>query len=650
MPLSPGAKLGPYEIVSLLGAGGMGEVYRARDTRLGRDVAVKVLQESLGSGKAWERFEREARAASALNHPNICAVHDVGEADGRPYLVMELLEGQTLRDYTGRQPAESAVVIALGAQIADALEAAHAKGVIHRDIKAGNIMVTGRRHVKVLDFGLAKYIAAAESDDTLTLQSLTAAGTVVGTPHYMAPELLQGKPADARSDLWALGVVLHEMLAGQLPFQGSTAFEVSSAILREAPPALPGNVPSGLRTIVERCLTKRPEDRYQNAGEVRAALEALRAAVVPKRRNWLWAAAGVAVVLAAGGGVIALRQPQQPAGRRLSTGGPPSANQEANELFELALSVQRVQNDIPRGQALLERALALDPKFAEAHRYHAFNYVVQIMNGYTNDRGLVYRAEEELKETSRLDPDLQSLPSAYIAVYGMQGRKDDLGPVLEQAQRVLEKNPTQNDTRLWRMILLWLAGDTARVKVELNGMLEREPLFGAPRLFLGEALRLEGDLPGAIREQKKILEQAPSNISAIRNLALAYMQGNQLDEARALLEEKRPLFPGNYMWRGTWAFLLALEGKRAEALQVMDEETLKFFDAAIISTLGAAEFYAVVGDKSKAIDWLDKAVRNGDERAEWFRKDPWLASIRQDPRFQQIVDSIEARRRQRPGK
>src|SRR6185436_12990361 len=139
----------------------MGEVYRARDSRLSRDVAVKVLQETLTSSSAWKRFEREARAASALNHPNICAVHDVGEADGRPYLVMELLEGQTLRDYTGGRPAEPAAAIALGVQIADALEVAHAKGIIHRDIKSGNIMVTGRRHLKILDFGLAKYSEVA---------------------------------------------------------------------------------------------------------------------------------------------------------------------------------------------------------------------------------------------------------------------------------------------------------------------------------------------------------------------------------------------------------------------------------------------------------------------------------------------------------
>jgi tetratricopeptide (TPR) repeat protein len=347
------------------------------------------------------------------------------------------------------------------------------------------------------------------------------------------------------------------------------------------------------------------------------------------------------VVLAAAG-VVVLRKPQ-PAARRLSTGGPPSINQEANELFELAMSVQRQQNEIPRGEALLERALALDPKFAEARRYHAFNYVVQLMNGYVNDRGLIYKAEEELKEASRLDPNLDSLPSAYMAVYMMQGRKDVLAAVEAQAERVLERNPTQNDTRLWKFIVLWLAGDTARVKQELTGMLDREPLFGAPRLFLGETLRLEGDLPGAIREQEKILEQAPRNISAIHYLAIAYMQGGQLSEARALLEKQRPLFEGNYLWRGTWAFLLAMEGKRAEALRTMDADTLKFYDAAIVVTLGAAEFFAMVDDKAKAIEWLDKAVRNGDERAGWFRKDPWLAGIRQEPEFERILGSIEAR-------
>ena len=272
MSLPAGTRLGPYEILEPLGAGGMGEVYRARDTRLRRDVAIKVLPEAIAHGGAWERFEREARAASALNHPNICAVFDVGEADGRQFLVMELLEGKTLRDYLGKEPAEPATASALAVQIADALEAAHGKGIVHRDIKPGNIMVTGREHVKVLDFGLAKH-ASLNTDETRTLDSLTAAGTVVGTPSYIAPEILQGKEADARSDLWALGVVLYEMLSGRLPFRGVTMFEVSSGILREDPPPLPSTVSYQLEGIVERCLKKDPSARYQNASEVRLALQ-----------------------------------------------------------------------------------------------------------------------------------------------------------------------------------------------------------------------------------------------------------------------------------------------------------------------------------------------------------------------------------------
>jgi tetratricopeptide (TPR) repeat protein len=642
MPLVAGTKLGPYEIVAPLGAGGMGEVYRARDARLGRDVAVKVLQESLG-GSAWERFEREARAASALNHPNICAVYDVGEAGGSPYLVMELVEGRTLRDYIGKQPADPAAAVALGVQIADALEAAHAKGIIHRDIKSGNIMVTGRRHVKVLDFGLAKYAAAAsETEDTLTMKSLTAAGTVLGTPHYMAPEILQGKPADARSDLWALGIVLHEMLTGRLPFQGSTAFEISSAVLREVPPALPAGVPSGLRSIVERCLQKRPEDRFQNAGQVREALEAQQATAAPSRRNWLYAA-GTAAVLAAAGGYIALR-PKAAAGRRLSSGGPPSTNEEANQLFELAMQFGHVQNDIPRALATLERALALDPHFAEALRFHALQSAILILNGFTNDTSILYRAEEELRRAVQEDSNLRGLPSAQLAVYIVQGRKE-LAPI-EQAERELQQQPGQ-ETVMWLVILRYLSEENTVAKAMLKDALQRDPLFAIARSFLGEILRTEGDVAGAIREQQKVLEQAPNHLPAVRALALAYLDTGAVDKARFALEDKKAIFGKNYLWRSVWALVLAVEGSRKEALLAMDEETLKFAGLAFPSTLQAAEVYAVLGETDKGIEWLERAIRNGDERATWFRRDLWLAGIRQDPRFRQVVDSIEARRRQR---
>jgi len=646
MPLAAGTKLGPYEIVAPLGAGGMGEVYRARDTRLGRDVAVKVLQESLASGSAaWERFEREARAASALNHPNICAVYDVGETEGLPYLVMELLEGQTLRDYAGKQPVEPGVVIALGTQIADALEAAHAKGVIHRDIKAGNIMVTGRRHVKVLDFGLAKYAAAAaEGDDTRTMQSLTAAGTVLGTPHYMAPEILQGKPADARSDLWALGVVLHELLTGALPFQGSTAFEISSAILREAPPSLPASVPSGLRAIVGRCLAKRPEERYQNAGEVRAALETLQTAPVSVtaavgRKNWMWAAVALALLAVAGIYVWQQRQPRT-AARRLSTGGKPSAVREANEAFELAMT-QIVAS--PRIQELLGRAVTLDPRFAAAHLWLGISYQTEILAGESNDRSLLYKADEEYRRAAQEDSSLAGVHAELAGVAFMLGDKQR---ALAEVNQALAQDPLSREGRDWRLNLLYMAGENDAAKDLALSMLDRDPLFAPARIVLSLILVTEGDIAGALREARTLVDQSPNGSGALHSLSSAYMAIGELDKARKLLEEKRAVLGKNYIWNLTWAQLLARENKPEEALRAMDQETLKWADVNFVQTLHVAEFYAVLGDIPKSIDWLGRAVRNGDERIEWFRKNPLLASIRNDPGFQRIIDSIEARRKQ----
>ena len=198
MALSAGDKLGPYEILAPIGKGGMGEVYRARDTRLHRDVAVKVLPQAFATEAARERFQREARAASALNHPNICAVYDVGEAAGHPFLVMELLDGKTLRDHIGKKPLDIPAAIALSIEVADALDAAHSKGIVHRDIKPANIFVTERGHAKVLDFGLAKHNQPADTD-AFTADMLTQPGTAMGSVAYMSPEQARGETVDARS-------------------------------------------------------------------------------------------------------------------------------------------------------------------------------------------------------------------------------------------------------------------------------------------------------------------------------------------------------------------------------------------------------------------------------------------------------------------
>jgi len=274
-----------YRIVEKVGEGGMGVVYRAHDDRLNRDVALKFLPADLDKDEnARLLLIREARTASALNHPNICTIYDVGDADGKSYIVMEFVQGRSLAEQIseGGLPAET--VIRYGEQIADAMAHAHEHGVIHRDLKTPNVIIMPGGRVKVLDFGLAKHMTPSEITlKTQSISTLTSEGAIVGTMHYMAPELFRGEPADARSDIWALGVVLYEMANGKRPFRGRTSYELSSMILHDTAPALRENVPAGLRAVIEHCLAKEPAQRYQHASEVRAALEALRtnSAVIP---------------------------------------------------------------------------------------------------------------------------------------------------------------------------------------------------------------------------------------------------------------------------------------------------------------------------------------------------------------------------------
>jgi hypothetical protein len=278
--IAAGARLGPYEVLSPLGDGGMGEVYRARDERLSREVALKVLTPDYAADPdRLRRFEHEARAAGALNHPNLVVVFDTGRHDGSPYVVFELLDGATLRQRLGSGPLLVRKAIEHGEQIALGLAAAHDQGIVHRDLKPENVFVTRDGRVKILDFGLAKLRRPSEADPgSESGSTATDAGIVLGTAGYMSPEQVRGDAVDHRSDVFALGAVLYEMLAGQRVFQRSTTAETMTAILKEDPPPLPllrSEVPQALARIVARCLEKRPEERFQSARDVAFALRAV---------------------------------------------------------------------------------------------------------------------------------------------------------------------------------------------------------------------------------------------------------------------------------------------------------------------------------------------------------------------------------------
>ena len=304
--LEPGTQLGGYEITAFVGAGGMGEVYRAHDSRLGRDVAIKTIPSEGAHSTAALRLIKEARHVSSLKHPNICTIHEIGETGGSPFIVMELVDGRTLSEIQKEGTPSIADALAYGVQIADALDHAHGRGIAHRDLKSSNVVIDRAGRAIVLDFGLAKRLPqTGQTSESATASEHGPAGTLT----HMAPEVLLGGRGDARSDIWSLGVLLFQLVNGELPFSGRTAFETSSAILGEPPKPMARSVPRAVRLVIERCLARDPNDRFQRASDVRAALDAILARrtwrvaaglMMPSRRRSLQIAALVALVAVAG--------------------------------------------------------------------------------------------------------------------------------------------------------------------------------------------------------------------------------------------------------------------------------------------------------------------------------------------------------------
>jgi len=627
MPIGPGTRLGPYEVVSLIGEGGMGEVWKARDTKLQRDVALKVIPEGFAfDHDRLARFKREAQILASLNHPNIATIHGYEETDDIRALAMELIEGPTLAERITAGPLTANEALTLGKQMAEALEAAHEKGIVHRDLKPANIKVVSDGRLKVLDFGLAKVFneesALPDLPGAATMTAgPTRAGVILGTTAYMSPEQTRGRPLDKRTDIWAFGCILYEMLTGQRPFGGDTASDLIAGILEREPEweALPPSVPPCVRQLLGRCLEKDHRHRLRDIGDAR--LELQEAVKVTERAR-------------------------PSGGHRLSDGSRPSPNREANVYYERALAFAAVGTSNPdQALRMIKRALAEDPKFAGARAEYAFFLILGILNGWSNDPALLHEAEGEVRLALQDDPRCGHAHSVLALIYLLQGRKELVPGELEQA---LKENAADATAHTWLLQYHRFNGDYQQAREQADWLIRQGPLLYWPgHLNLGELLREQGDAAAAIHELEQVTEQDPQNVYALTAMARAHIDSGNLSKARQVLDGARDDDRNNYGLRQQLALILALEGRKAEASQIMNAELQRHAETLVFGSASAAEFYAVMGEIERALDWLERAVRMGDDREQYLRRNPLLTNLRGHPRFQQIIDSLAYRRQHR---
>jgi Tfp pilus assembly protein PilF len=647
----------------------MGVVFAAEDLKLGRSVALKFLSpDRVGSAELLERLRLEARAASALNHDNICTIFTVEDDGAEPFIVMELLEGRSL-DSLPPKPLPVEQVLDIGIQAADALAAAHGKNILHRDIKPANLFLTARGRLKVLDFGVAKFVAPAAISATAATdefsRGLTVTGATVGTAAYMSPEQARGEEIDARSDLFSLGCVLYQLATGRHPFEAPTQAAMFHAILEPSAPSPPSRLHPTLSPrldeIVLKMLEKDRQLRTQSAAELRADLKrmqrelsggstatAIIAMPAAGRRKYLAVAGTLAASLLLATTVWfapwrhknAAAAPSQPAQPQQVTGftrvtGRPSRVPEANEALQRAVNV--MNTDLPRARKMLARTLQLDPKFVEARCWHGFSRLLLVATGYSSDTQELYGAEEELRPALRDDPNSSHCHAVLASVYYFQGRFELLRKEAEAATRL---DPQDTDASIPLANYLMVHGDYAESQRLCRRLMTFNPFFFPARIVWADAARQLGDVAGATTEINKVLDTDPHNVLALQLLSLIQITQGDAAAARKTLAAVAPQDRGNYNIRLAWADVYALEHDRARALKEMTPQTVNVFrlDPALVIML--AEFYALLGEKQQALDWVEKAIRGGDERADFFAIDPLLASLRDDPRFKALQVSL----------
>ncbi len=590
MGLPPGTRLGSYEIVAHLGSGGMGEVYRARDPRLGRDVAIKVLpQQEGGSPRSRERFIREARAASALNHPNIITIHEIGADQGTDFIVMEYVRGHTLAEAMRSGRLGLSQTLAFAVQIAEGLAKAHSSGIVHRDLKPMNIMVTEDRLIKILDFGLAKVGAAddTKADEQPTQAVLTRVGTTMGTIGYMSPEQALGANVDARSDVFSFGVILFELLSGRRPFEGKTETEVLRRLHLVDPPfeTIRSDAPPTLVAMMRRCLAKEPDDRYPSMTAVSDVLKTLsvphsdpelpatppepghqaRAAVawMPRRAIWIVL---IAATLAA---VWLVRLgPWRAASGADRASAAPAAGETAYELSSNAathLVRQDREAEVTEAIDLLERALQADPAYAPAYAHLSEAYYRRFK--MSPDPQWLKLARDRAERAVALNPDLASGHLALGLVELDAGASESAMRHVERAAELDPLNP---------FVHMGIGQSLAAAKrdTEAEAAFRKAVELGAdqwrPHTDFGQFLYQRARFVDAIESWERARAITPDNLLVLRNLGAAYYRARRYDDAASVLQRALEIRPSGSVYTNLGNIYFQ-QGRHTEAVLAFEK-------------------------------------------------------------------------------
>jgi tetratricopeptide (TPR) repeat protein len=654
--LPAGTRIGFYEILSPLGAGGMGEVYRARDTRLDRVVALKVLPEEFFEDEERRtRFEREAKLLAALNHPGIASIYSFEEIPGpvpsssRHVLVMELVDGEDLAQKLDSGPLPPEESLSLARQIAEALEAAHEKGIVHRDLKPANVKVMADGKVKLLDFGLAKAVVSVPADTRTptATASPTLAGTVLGTPAYMSPEQARGDPVDARTDAWAFGCLVYELVAGHAPFRRRTTAETLAAVLGEKPrfdEAGWRRAPRALRALVSRCLERDPALRPASGRDLAVALTAARAA--PSRPRWLVTAAVpalavmvVAALLLSRGRATPRSAPPAESDGRAAGPSRSGAGSSAFELYERALAAFRANTkaDNARAIALYDEALRVDPKYAPAWAGLAFACARYSMEYFDPDPAWAGRAEEAAAKALEFGPYLAEAHLARVLVLSSQHQNFDCRRALPEARRALQLSPNLDMVHFWLGVGYCLhLGLDDEALASLSRAAEINPKWAPPVAGIGWVRLHQGRYDESLALTRRAAEMSPGFSVNYIVIADALLRLGRDSEADAEISRSLEKEPRNTRAMSLRAVLAARRGALAEADRLIEKAEGLYDDHHV--QYHAALVAAARGDAAGAVARLRKAVAGNFNPYGWFATDPLLAPVRGDAAFRAFLE------------